>query len=317
MTRAHRPAVDMKWIKRLVAFVGVLVLVLGLAAAGMYYYGLRGTPDWWQRPKVSAEEQAAAANRADRKIMETLSVVREMDAASRAEGADPDDKRPAATQAAKKLEVTFTEGELNGFFNKWDRLYGWTQRYKDRISDPGIVIHDGRIVVAGDSRELGTVVSIHFDPKLDQKGRLNLELSKVLAGRLPIPQGFFNEYRTAGRERIKAALPEWQDGAQLRPDGSANSEAMTAAMAKLFLNVLANEPGEPVLFLPLAEKNRSLPVKLTNVEVKDKNLTLTVMPLNRAERAALLERIREPFEEKEATAANAKPAPGESGRRGS
>lgn len=309
----------MKWIKRLVVFTVGLVLVLGLAALGAYHFGVRGTPEWWQRPEVSAAEQAAAANRADRKIIETLSAVREMDAAARAAraGADPDDRRPAATQPARKLEVTFTEAELNGFFHKWDRLYGWTQRYKDRITDPGIVIHDGRIVVAGDSPEMGAVISVHFDPKLDSKGRLHLELSKVLAGRLPIPRGFFEEYRTAGRQRISAALPAWQRKAQLRPDGSANGEAMTAAMGKLFLNVLSNRPGDAVLFLPLAESDRSLPVKLTDVRMGDKNLTLTVMPLNRVERAALLDRIREPLHENEPTAVSAKPTPRKPADRGS
>jgi hypothetical protein len=309
----------MKWIKRLVGFTIGLVVVLGLAALAMYHFGVRGTPDWWQRPQVSAEEQAAAANRADRKIMETLSVVREMDAASRARaaGADPNDRRPAATQGAAPLTVTFTEGELNGFFNKWDRLYGWTQRYQDRISNPGIVIHEGRLVVAGDSKELGTVVSIHFDPTLDDKGRLYLKLSKVLAGRLPIPQGFFDQYRTAGRERLAASLPAWQNRAQLRPDGSANGEAMTVAMGKLFLNVLANEPGEPVLFLPLAERDRSLPVKLTDVTIKDKSLTLTVMPLNRAERADLLKRIKEPVEDPDAKEVSIKSTPAKSSDRGS
>lgn len=308
----------MKWMKRLGVFVVALVLVLGAVALGAYYYGVRGTPEWWQRPRVSAAEQAAAASRAEQKLMETLSVVREMDAASRTpqQPADPSDRRPSARQPAKKLEVTFTEGELNGFFNKWDRLYGWTERYKDRITDPGIIIHDGRLVVAGDSAELGTVVSLHFAPNLDGKGRLHLKLSKVLAGRLPIPQGFFDQYRSAGRQRLKAALPAMQAKAQLRPDGSANSEAMIAAMAKLFLNVLANEPGEPVLFLPLAEKDRSLPVKLTDVRIKDKSLTLTVTPLNGRGRVALLAWIRERYDE-ERTAVSVTPPPAQSPNRGS
>ena len=308
----------MKWIKRLAVFVVGLVLVLGLAGAGAYYYGVRGTPEWWQRPKVSAEEQAAAANRADQKIMETLSVVREMEAAARAstQPADPSDRRPAATQTASTRRVTFSEEELNGFFNKWDRLYGWTERYKHHITDPGIVLHDGRIVVAGNSAELGTVVSIHFDPELDDRGRLNLELSKVLAGRLPIPQGFFDKYRTAARTRLKAVLPELQRDAELRADGSANSEAMNAAMAKLFLNVLANEPGEPVLFLPVGQRGRSMPVKLTEVEIEDKSLSLTVTLLDPAERVALLDRIRQRYDDQK-TALNTGRTPTGARNRGS
>ena len=309
----------MKWIKRLVVFTVGLVLVLGLAAAGMYYFAVRGTPEWWQRPKVSAEEQAAAANRADQKIMQTLSEVREMDAAARAEGApaDPDDRRPVATQPARKLKVTFTEGELNGFFNKWDRLYRLTETYKAHLTDPGVVLHEGRLLVAGDSPKYGTVLSLHFDAKLTDAGKLDLRLSKALMGRLPAGWALEN-YRKVVRDKLISKLPELQRKAELRADGSANSEAVLAAMAKLFLHVLANEPGEPVLFLPLSEQDRSLPVKLTDIEIKDKNLTLTVMPLNRTERAALLERIREPHEAGEGTAVTVvKPTAGESSDRGS
>ena len=296
----------MKWVKRLVVFVVGLALVLGVAAVGAYYYGVRGTPDWWQRPKASAEEQAAAANRADQKIMETLSLVREMDAAERARTrpADPNDRRPVAAASASERKVTFTEDELNGFFNKWDRLYGWTERYKEHLTDPGIVLHDGRIVVAGNSAELGAVISVHFSPELDDKGRLNLELSRVLAGRLPIPQGFFEKYRTAAQNRLESALPDLQRRAEFRPDGSANADAMNAAMAKLFLHVLANEPGDAVLFLPSGQRGRSMPVRLKDVKIEDKALSLTVTPLTASQRAALLERIREPYESDSEIAAN-------------
>jgi hypothetical protein len=307
----------MKWVKRLAMFVVGLSLVLGIAAAGAYYYGVRGTPEWWQRPKASAEEQAAAANRADQKIMETLSLVREMGAAERArtQPADPADRRPVASASATEREVTFTEDELNGFFGKWDRLYGWTERYKHHLTDPGIVLHEGRIVVAGNSSELGTVISVHFTPELDDEGRLNLELSKVLAGRLPIPQGFFEKYRTAAQNRLKLALPDLQRKAEFRPDGSANTDAVNAAMAKLFLQVLANDPGDAVLFLPSGQRNRSMPVRLTGVKIEDKTLSLTVTSLTAGERAALLARIREPHEGE--TALTAKTTPGTPSKRGS
>jgi hypothetical protein len=130
---------------------------------------------------------------------------------------------------------------------------------------------------------------------------LDLELDQVLAGRLPLPQTFLDRYRTSARTRLEAALPGLQHKAEFKPDGSANAEAMSAAMAKLFLHVLRGEAAEPVLFLPVRNE-RSIPVRLTDVAVDDKTLTLTVKPLNAAERVALLERIRERFDDKKQAA---------------
>ena len=50
------------------------------------------------------------------------------------------------------------------------------------MQDPSIVIHDGRIVLAGNSTDFGTVVSLHFDPKLNAKGMLDLRIDRVLFG---------------------------------------------------------------------------------------------------------------------------------------
>lgn len=290
----------MKWIKRLLLTVVVLVILAGAAAVLAYVYGFRGTPEWLRQPVASEAEQAAAANRLDQKLLETLSVVREMDAYDpAAASAGGDDQRPSATQPATNLQVTLTEQELNAAFQKWDRLYGWTERYKEHVQDPSIVLHNGRIVLAGETQEVNSVLSLHFDPKLNQDGELSLRLAQVLAGRLPLPQSFLDKYRASARARLEAALPTLQRRAEFRPDGSANSEAMSAAMAKLFLNVLADEPAEPVLFLPVRNE-RSVPVRLTDVDIEDKSLTLTVKPLNAAERVSLLQRIRERFDKETA-----------------
>jgi hypothetical protein len=285
----------MKWFKRLAIFVVGLGLVLALAAGAAYVYGVRRTPDWLKRPMATAAEQAAAAGRVDRKILETLSLVGEMNAAESAGSrpSDPGDKRAVATQPARPLRVDFTEDELNASFQKWDQLYGWTDRYKAYVQNPTVVLHDGRLVLAGNSKELGTVVSLHFEPKLTKNGQLDLRLAQVLAGRLPIPQGFFDKYRNSAISKLHAALPNLRRKALIKPDGSANSEAMAAAMGELFLHVLASEPAEPVIFLPVREST-SVPVRLTDVTIDDqtKTLSLTVKPLNASERVSLLERIR-------------------------
>jgi hypothetical protein len=63
-------------------------------------------------------------------------------------------------------------------------------------------------------------------------------------------------------------------------------------MGDLLVNVLRDQPGEPVLFLPLVDQG-AVAVKLTHVEIKDHTLTLTVHPLSAAERAELLRRVKQ------------------------
>jgi hypothetical protein len=128
---------------------------------------------------------------------------------------------------------------------------------------------------------------------------LDLRLSSILAGRFSLPQWSVEKYRTSMRAKLKSVLPELQRKAKFEPDGSANSDAVAAAMAKLFLHVLDNEPGEPVLFLPVRNK-RSVPVKLTGVTIDNKELTLTVKPLNAKERLGVLDEIRERYDKETA-----------------
>jgi hypothetical protein len=292
-----------KWIKRVMLFVVGLALVLGVWA-GWAYWRVRGTPDWLRHSTASAEERAAAANRMDQKILEALSVTREWGDSDASQtqpttSAASGDRRPATTQRYTQLKVSFTEDELNASFQKWDQLYHWTDRYKNYVQDPSIVLHDSKIILAGNSDEVGTVVSLHFDPKLTPKGQLDLRLSSILAGRFSLPQWSVEKYRTSMRAKLKSVLPELQRKAKFEPDGSANSDAVAAAMAKLFLHVLDNEPGEPVLFLPVRNK-RSVPVKLTGVTIDNKELTLTVKPLNAKERLGVLDEIRERYDKETA-----------------
>jgi hypothetical protein len=61
--------------------------------------------------------------------------------------------------------------------------------------------------------------------------------------------------------------------------------------------MLADEPGEPVLFLPLLSRgSTTVPVRLTEVTIAKNTLSLTVIPLEESERTKLLERIKLPVQ---------------------
>ena len=93
---------------------------------------------------------------------------------------------------------------------------------------------------------------------------------------------------------LRERLPAWQRAAKVDASGAPNQALINAAMAKLMLHALNHEPGAPVLFLPQI-RGASLPVKVAGVKVAGDAVSLTVEPLDPAERAALVQRVKEPL----------------------
>ena len=288
-----------KWLKRLLVAVACLLVVLIIGAA-VGWSMLRGRPDWYAEQPADPAAQAAAAARAEEELRRTIDWAASQQAEERRLGHAPPttsaSTAPATNPAAtRSLTVRFTEQELNAAFTKWERAYRWDEKFGQYLSDPRIVLHDKRVIFAGVVKDTGTLVSLHFAPKMQPDGRARFDLKRVLGGKLPLPQSAFDQHRQQLEDRLKAALPALQQGARIAPDGSANDKAVAATLSKLLLRVLAGEPDEAVLFLT-ANQGTQVPVKLTAVKVDGKAISLTVGLLNASERAALLARIREPYE---------------------
>jgi len=280
-----------KWTKRVSLTLVALLLGLGIVLL-IAWSMLRGTPDWYESPaNVSEAERADAANSADQKVMDTLSWAADVQAAELR-------RRNATTQAAApkapdEKTVSFTEAELNACFQKWNKQFAWDKAYSKYLADPVVVLHKGRIILAATLHDISAVASLHFEPKIEPNGRLNIRLARILGGKLPLPDGIIGKYRTKLGETVTQRLPRWQQNARISPDGSSSDAAVYAAMGKLFLNVVNKESSEPVLFLPVNDRAQ-VPVRVTDVSIEDKTLTLTVQPLTESERADLLNRIKEP-----------------------
>jgi hypothetical protein len=306
----------MKWLKRLLVVVACALVVLVVGAA-IAWKMLRGRPDWYADVQADPAARQAAAARAEDEVKRTIDWAAAQQAEERARlqaggdfGPSPDNGGPATGSVAaatgpstlapppaaglrRALTVRFTEQELNAAFNKWGALYHWDEKYGQTISDPRIVLHDGRVIVAGSVTDLGAVVSLHFEPRVQDDGRLRFDLVRVLGGRLPLPQSMFDSYRERIAAKVRAALPALQQGARIAPDGSANEKAVAAAMSKLLLRVLRGQADDAVLFLT-ANQGTQVPVKLTGLTIDGKTIAATVELMNARERAALLERIKEP-----------------------
>jgi len=287
----------MRTIRRLLAVVAVMVLILLLASALLRHWA-NSVPDWYVSEGLSPAEQAAAAARAENLWAEAQARIGE---AYSVELKQSTSQKLAADGSG--IEISFSADELNAFYNKWAFLYGWDRRVAEYIQNPQIALRGGRLILAGKMEKLdGRIVSVHFEPRIDEQGQLSLRLARVLAGELPLPQAVWNSQRDRLLGSLGRHLPGMQQRARIAPNGDANTDAISAAMARLLLQIMHDQAGEPVIFAPLTTTSGTLhlPVRLTSVTIAapqpgdPERLTLVVEPMSAAQREDFLRRLKEP-----------------------
>jgi hypothetical protein len=289
-----------KWIKR--SLLGIAVVLT--AAAALSYWAFKGTPEYYHRPQLSAQERSDAANSAIKKFGNTKEWANSLWVTEQRtinDGA-PSTGAPTTQAAQQPFTVSFSEHELNAFFQDWSPTLGWADKLATYVKEPAVALRTDRIIVVGTLVDIGAIASFHFQPLIDDAGQLRLTLESVRAGRLPMPDIVWAAQRDRLVGGLQRRLPAWQKGATIAPNGVANRDAVAAHMSKLLFDVLERRPREPVLFLPFEDDGRAVPVRLTDVRVGDGELTLTVEPMTPADRAGLLDRIREPVPAQTASA---------------
>ena len=210
-------------------------------------------------------------------------------------GAPGTTTQPATSETTRQADpftVSFTQRELNALGDDWRGE--WEHRFEETLNDPVIILREDRIILAGTMTDLGAVASLHLFPRIDEQGQLLLTLESLRAGRLPMPEMLWAAQRDKLVAELRRRLPDWQRDAQIEPNGVVNADAVAAHLSKLLFDVLARRPREPVLFIPVKDEGRAVPVRLTAVQVTEGELTLTVESMTADERTALLDRIREP-----------------------
>lgn len=282
-----------KWTKRL-SVSGAVLLGMLIVLVLICVILLRGTPDWYQPSVLSAEQRAAASQRATNK----LAIVQNQAARVRAdEHAETQGGKSTTTTSrpGNAITISFTDEEINALIEDWTKLPDVRQIYERFMTEPRIAIQDGNLILAGKVKDLSAVASLHFEPKIDPQGMLSLKLVKILAGKLRLPAAVFGAYEEKLTKGIANRQPAWRRQADIDPSGLANSAAISAEMSDLVLSVLDDEPADPVMFLRQSPiNNASIPVKISEVTVEDHSITMVVEPMTADQRAALLKRIREP-----------------------
>lgn len=289
-----------KWVKRSLLGVALAMALVALFLTGGFVL-LRGTPAYYRASRLSAEQRAEAATRAESKLSQMQNMAVDVRGAElrNLNGAT----RPAAIPGATTF--SFTDDELNALFNKWAELNNWKEVMSRVVADPMVVLQDGRIILAGKVtvKNFDTVVSIHFAPTITSDGRLDLQLVSILGGKLPLPR---DSVISPVRERLLRIMgddiPYWQGRAGFGKTGTLNDDAVKATLGRLLVHTLNNEPSDPVLFLWTG--NATVPVRLADVSIANNTLSLTVVPLDQTEKLALLEQIKRPMTVEQASTSN-------------
>jgi uncharacterized protein YpmS len=276
----------MKHWKRRVSICLAAVLIALLIVTVIGWRMMQGTPDWYQPLTLSDDDRAAAAQRVINKLVPI------QNQAAFVRGSERHMRGPT-TQETPVMTVSFSDEELTATFQDWSVLNNTKAAYEKFVLEPCVVMQDGRLILAGRFKELDTILSLHFAPRMDEQGKLSMQIERVLAGKLPLPTALFAKYQEKLAAAISLRQPAWRQSAAIDATGVANTAAVAAATSQQLLDVLYRRPAEPVVFLQVVSAG-NMPLKLREVEVKDHAIQLTVQPMTAEERAALLARIREP-----------------------
>src|SRR3954447_16921845 len=129
----------MKWFKRLLLVLAVL-LIGAVLTASVGYYMLKRRPSFYHSYKWKGDERSVINQRTVDKLTLTRNFAADAAAAERRATI----KGTPLPADSKPMTVTFSEEELNAFL-----LHNFKDRLDDYVDDPGIFLNDGELVLAG------------------------------------------------------------------------------------------------------------------------------------------------------------------------
>lgn len=296
---------------------GVLVIVL-LTATSLGWIFLQGQPAWYRRVSAPQHSGGAAARMEDKLILVYDRVARlhawhvrhNSEPMPRSGWTPPHALNPLAAGSASPsaelpFQITFTDAELNAFFEKWADAPGRHALMDAYVDEPRVQLSAGKMILAGRVKAFHTVISVELLPAIDPDGQLRVNLARVYGGILPLPQSFWAGERDRLVARLDESFAAEQPSVEIASDGTANGVAAAAGMNRLVVATLLRQPAAPVLFLPydLRHPDRTVPTQLQGVALGDGTIKLQVREMMPAERDHLLAALRGIPEKRVATLA--------------
>jgi hypothetical protein len=282
----------MKRLKRILLIIALLLTVLALFLSGGVVL-VHGTPEYYKPIVLTREQIDAASQSAEQTLARMQSIAAENHSAQiRSASA----QTQPTTSLSDEYTFAFSQDELNALFLKWAALHGWRDELDRIVTDPMIILTHGRVILAGHAKvkNLQTILSLHFEPRVDDQGRFDLNLVSVMAGKLPLPRELvLGPVRQRLQSGIGWRLARWQERAHIEPSGIANHDAMYASLAKLLIHEVNDEPTPAVLFLPNGQG--LVPVRLARVSVASGSISFAVAPVDPHERQEVLDELRRPL----------------------
>jgi uncharacterized protein YpmS len=252
----------------------------------------RSEPSWYHPHVLSEAEQKETANRADQKLADAISWAASVQAQARRRELG---KTTTGETPIGEKTITLSEDELNSFFQSWQNpdKSELQRRLKRYFSDGRVVLAQNEIILAGEAKGYGTLVSLHLQPSIDETGHLRLQWEGISAGMLPVPKSSVGGSLDKAQAALREQMAFWQRSADVDPTLTANAAAAEAGMSHLLLDALNDRASNPIFFVPfdLGDLQSSLAVRISGIQVEDGSITMTLQPLSAGDRAGVLQWI--------------------------
>ncbi len=288
---SKKPSTVRRWLVRL----GVLAILLLAGVAGFVWYAASAAgdiPSFYSRERLSDQARLDALASVERKFLNFQGGLSESSATTETDTkAEPE-----------PVSVRFNADEIDAYFEKWLDDNGYREPMAKHLADPRLVIHDGRIVLAGKSNINGfgdVIVSVRFLPSIGDNGRARLILEDVAAGTFTLPEAAVTAMRQKSVDALGEADPTVREDVAIDEDGMANDAAVALAIDGQLRRLLASEPVEDMILFPPVIGRGNVAARVVELVIEEDKLRLDVLPLSREEREQLVEELRRPPEKLE------------------
>ena len=293
-TSSPKPSKGRRWLTRIALFV-VGALIIG---AGFFAYRIHAAgqvPSYYSRQRLEGEDRLEAIASVERKFGNFQGSLGAA-LAGQTRRRNAGDSATSQPTEAESAELTFSGDELDAYFNKWLTDNNYTDSFAKQLSDPRLLLDNGRLILAG-RREVpwmgDTVVSMHFSPSVSEEtGKASMSLEGIYAGNTSLPEMAVEEMRTRAAAAIEARLPGYVESAAFEADGTANDAAVGLAIDRQLARLLEQRPVEDLVLFPYLVGRGHVAVRVESLTIQDGVLDLDVLPLTPREREAYLEAIK-------------------------